>query len=148
MAVVDISTELDASPDAVWTAVKTPSAFRTVTRRLIAFPAATNPADRWSEGETVTGWVLLFGFIPFSRHTLHIARIDETNRTLSSRERGGILRRWDHDIVVTGGDRGQCHYQDRIELDAGAFTPVVALYARWFYRARQRRWRALARTLQ
>jgi hypothetical protein len=30
-------------------------------------------------------------------------------------------------------------------LDAGIMTPVIVLYARWCYRMRQRRWRALAK---
>lgn len=75
------------------------------------------------------------------------ARIDDTTRTLSSRERGGVLRTWDHDIVVTPVDATHCRYLDRIEIDAGPVTPLVVRYARWFYGMRQRRWRALARTL-
>jgi hypothetical protein len=67
--------------------------------------------------------------------------------TLSSRERGGLLTRWNHDIVVTPLDAGRCRYRDRIDIDAGMFTPLVVMYARWFYRMRQRRWRALAAQL-
>lgn len=40
------------------------------------------------------------------------------------------------------------HYEDRIVIDAGVPTPVVAAYAAGFYRHRQRRWRALARLLR
>lgn len=147
MVVVERSTSLDASADAVWAAVKTPSAFRTVTGGLLAMPAIRRRQDEWREGETVVGWVFLFGFLPFSRHHLHIVSIDESTRTLSSREFGGLITMWNHDIEVSPIDATSCRYRDRIDIDAGLVTPVVALYARWFYRMRQRRWRVLAKGL-
>lgn len=144
MATVDRDTLLDAPAAAVWAAVKTPAAFRTVTRGVLTMPVLRSRTHAWVEGETVVGWVLLFGCIPFSRHHLHVARIDETAMTLRSQERGGLLRRWDHDIVVTPVDDRRCRYRDRIEIDAGIATPFVVAYARWFYGVRQRRWRVLA----
>ncbi len=147
LSLVERSTPLEASADAVWAAVKTPAAFRTVTRRLLVMPVIRRRQDEWREGETVVGWVFLFGFLPFSRHHLHVARIDESTRTLSSREFGGLITTWNHDIEVLPIDAATCRYRDRIEIDAGCMTPVIALYARWFYRMRQRRWRALARGL-
>jgi hypothetical protein len=148
MVIVDRSTRLEASADAVWTAVKTPAAFRTVTRGLLVMPVIKGRTDEWREGETVVGWVFLFGLVPFSRHHLQIAAIDDSTRTLSSREHGGLLRSWNHDIVVMPVDDAQCTYRDRIEIDAGLFTPLVAVYARWFYSMRQRRWRVLAQGLK
>lgn len=147
MAIVDLDTELAAPAHAVWRAVKTPRAFRTVTRGVLTMPAIKHREDEWREGETVAGWVFLFGVIPFSRHTLHVWRIDDSAMTFSSRESGGLLRRWNHDIVVVATGDSRCNYRDRIDIDAGIFTPAVVRYARWFYRTRQRRWRELAMTL-
>lgn len=147
MAIVDYSSRLEASADAVWVAVKTPSAFRTVTRGLLTMPVIRRRRDEWREGESVVGWVFLFGCLPFSRHHLHIARIDESSRTLSSREFGGLIKVWNHDIEVTSIDAKRCLYRDRIEIEAGIMTRVIVIYARWFYRMRQRRWRTLAKGL-
>ena len=147
MAEVERSTLLEAPADAVWAAVKTPAAFQTVTRRLLAMPVIRGRQDQWCKGETVVGWVFLFGFLPFSRHHLHIASIDDATRTLRSREFGGLIRVWNHDIEVVPIDATTCYYRDRIDIDAGFTTPLIALYARWFYRMRQRRWRALAKGL-
>jgi hypothetical protein len=148
MAVVDVSTSLDAPADVVWAAVKTPAAFRRVTRRLLAMPAIRGRQDDWREGETVVGWVFLFGFLPFARHHLHIASIDESTRTLSSREFGGLITTWNHDIEITRIDAATCRYRDRIAIQAGILTPAIVVYARCFYRMRQRRWRALATGLR
>jgi len=147
MATLDISSEIQAPADAVWAAVKTPAAFRRVTRRLISMPVIRGRIEAWREGEMVTGWVFLFGFIPFSRHRLHVASIDDPARTLASREWGGIVRRWDHVITVVPVDARSCTYRDSLTIDAGMFTPLVAAYARWFYRVRQRRWRSLGREM-
>lgn len=147
MAIVERSTELANSADAVWSAVKTPAAFRRVTRRMLVMPAIRSRSEPWREGETVVGWVFLLGFLPFSRHHLHVHKVDDASRTLSSREHGGLIKRWNHDIVVT--PIGDCRslYRDRIDIGAGIFTPFVVLYARWFYAMRQRRWRQLAKEL-
>ena len=147
MVTVERSTMLPASAEAVWAAVKTPAAFRTVTRHLLTMPVLRRRQGEWREGETVVGWVLLFGFLPFSRHHLHIERIDDSTRMLVSREFGGLITTWNHDIEVTPVDTTSCRYRDRIEIEAGMMTPLIVLYARWFYRMRQRRWRALAKGL-
>jgi ligand-binding SRPBCC domain-containing protein len=147
MAIVDISTELAAPAEAVWSAVKTPAAFRTVTRGVLTMPVLADRHDTWRKGETVQGWVFLFGLLPFSRHRLHVADVDESEMTLRSQERGGPISRWNHDISVTAIDDSRCTYRDWIDIDAGVLTPVVVRYARWFYRTRQRRWRDLATTL-
>lgn len=147
MVIVDRSTRLEAPSDAVWAAVKTPAAFRTVTRGLLTMPAIATRTDEWREGEVVIGWVFLFGFIPFSHHHLHVAEINASTRTLRSREHGGPITTWNHDIIVTALDGTTCEYRDRIEIDAGILTWLVGLYARAFYTMRQRRWRALAKEL-
>lgn len=144
MAVIEHSSQLDAPVDVIWGAVKTPAAFRRVTRGLLRMPVIQERHDEWREGETVVGWVFLFGFLPFSRHHLHVATLDEFSRLLSSREHGGLIRVWNHDIEVTAIDETTCRYRDRIEIKAGLMTPVIVFYAHWFYRMRQRRWRALA----
>ena len=148
MALVDISSHLAAPVETVWAAVKTPTAFRRVTRRLLTMPVIRNRSTEWREGETVTGWVFLFGFVPFSRHVLHIFLIDDVSRTLVSRERGGLLKKWDHTITVVAADSSSCVYRDRVEIDAGVFTAPVVLYAKWFYRMRQRRWRRWAKEMR
>jgi len=110
-------------------------------------PAIRDRELLWQEGETVTAWIFLFGVVPFSKHRLHVARIDDAAMMLSSQEGGGLIRRWNHDIIVTARDEASCQYRDVIDIDAGIFTPAIALYARWFYFMRQRRWRALGKEL-
>jgi hypothetical protein len=146
-AVVYRSIDLDAPADRVWRAVTTPAAFRIVTRGLVRVVGLGGRREPWREGETVSGLLLVFGVLPVSVHHLTVERLDETRRELHSDEHGGLVRSWRHLIRVTPLDDGRCRYEDHIEIDAGAVTPLVAAFARWFYAVRQRRWEELASTM-
>jgi uncharacterized protein YndB with AHSA1/START domain len=141
---IERSVELDAPASRVWAATRTPGAFRYVTRGVLRITGLPR-TGRFGQGTRVEGWLLLGGVLPLHRHHLEVVRVDETAMTLSSHEWGGVLRRWDHDIVVERlhGDRSR--YTDRVRIDAGPFTMPVVMFAWLFYRYRQRRWRQLVR---
>ncbi len=147
MAIVSVTTEIRASAAIVWQGAKTPHAFIHVAQGMLRFPAAERLDRPWQQGDRLSGWILLFGVVPFSIHHLRVESIDDASRTLVSDERGGLIRRWRHEVFVTALDANRCRYEDRIEIDAGAFTPLVTAFASVFYRYRQRRWRSLARLL-
>jgi hypothetical protein len=50
-------------------------------------------------------------------------------------------------ISIKPLDNSRSFYRDTVEIDAGILTFVVWAWANWLYRHRQRRWRALAKTL-
>lgn len=143
MRTVDVSTILDAPADAVWEAVKTPTAFVHVAGAMVRYPAAERHAGPWRTGDEITGWTLLFRAIPFSFHRLAVRGVDDDARTLTSEETGGLVRRWDH-VISVDAEGERTRYTDRIDIDAGPLTFVVVAYAHVFYRYRQRRWRRLA----
>lgn len=147
MVTVSVRSTLDAPADVVWSAVKTPHAFVHVARGMLRFPAAERLDRPWQVGDDIAGWTLLFGFVPFSKHRLTIESIDDDRRELVSDERGGAIRTWRHELIVTEIDGDRSGYEDRIQIDAGPLTTVVAAYAAVFYRYRQRRWRSLASLL-
>lgn len=138
---------LDAPADLIWAAVRTPQAFRAVTRGLLDWVPLRGRSEPWREGEEATGWLLLGGVVPFSRHRIRVAELDDRRRVLRSDESGGVVRSWRHDITVQPLEGGRSRYTDVIRIDAGALTPLVAAFARVFYRERQRRWRRLAPVL-
>jgi hypothetical protein len=148
MSTVTVRTTLDAPPDAVWRAVLTPAGFRFVTRGLVSLDGIDEAPATWVVGTTVTGRLRVLG-VPFSRHRITVERLDHDHRALQSDEAGGLIRSWRHLITVdpVPGDPGRSRYTDVIEIGAGVLTPAVALFARGFYRLRQRRWRRLAPVL-
>ncbi len=114
---------------------------------MLRYPAAERLDRPWQVGDHLQGWTFLFGVLPFSYHHITVASIDDDARAVASDEHGGVIRTWRHDVTVTPIDETACRYDDRIDIDDGILTPVVAAYARLFYRYRQHRWRALARLL-
>ena len=138
---------LNAPAEPVWSAVKTPAAFRFVSRGLVRIVGLAARETPWREGETVRGLLVIFNLLPVSIHHLTVARIDEARRELHSDEHGGMIRRWRHLIRVTPIDAVRCRYEDIVEIDAGWMTGIVVAFADWFYGVRQRRWQVLARSL-
>jgi hypothetical protein len=144
MHTVTVSTSLDAPAEIVWRTATTPAAFTHVAGRMLRYPAAARLTEPWHPGQEIRGWTFLLGVIPFSVHHLRVTSIDHDNRELVSDERGGLVRRWHHEIAVDTLGDDRTRYTDRIEIDAGPATPIVAGFAHLFYRYRQRRWRGLA----
>lgn len=147
MRAVIVSTQLDCPAATVWLAVKTPHAFVHVAKGMLRFPAAEKLDRPWRVADEIHGWTYLFGIMPFSHHHLMIESINEFERTLVTSEHGGLIRTWKHRLAITSLTDRSCTYEDRIDIDAGVVTLVVAAYAKVFYRYRQRRWQTLARLL-
>jgi hypothetical protein len=139
---IERSVELDAPASSVWAAARRPATFRFVTRGVLRITGLPR-AGTINQGMRIEGWLLVGGLLPVHRHHLEIVRVDEAAMTLSSEERGGVLRRWDHDIIVERLDDDHARYTDRVLIDAGPFTLPVVGFAWLFYRYRQRRWREL-----
>lgn len=144
MKSITVGTTLDASAHTVWSAVRRPETFVHVAGAMLRFPAAERHAGPWSVGDETRGWLFLFRVIPLSRHTIRVVDIDHEAMTLGTEEGGGFVRTWNHHIAVNALSRTSCTYTDRIDIDAGALTSAVAIFARVFYRYRQRRWARLA----
>jgi hypothetical protein len=145
MQTIEVSTELDADAERVWAAMQHPTTFLYVCRGLIGVPALAGRSEPFRPGESGTGWLFLFHVLPLSRHTIELAELDGDTRTMRSREHGGLLRAWNHTLHVEPLGQGRSRYTDRVEIDAGPLTGVVARAAVWIYRYRQVRWRRLAR---
>jgi hypothetical protein len=101
----------------------------------------------WEPGE-YRAWMWLFGVIPVGWQAVVISEPapDGTTRFIRDNGYGPLIRRWDHRIAITPGEGGTTRYIDRVDIDAGVLTPLIAGFARLFYAHRQRRWRALARS--
>jgi hypothetical protein len=146
--IADVSTMLECPATKAWSQVETSALLRHVTRPLVRFaPSAAPLPERWSEGLTLQWKVFVFGVIPMGVHTVHLEKVDPNNYEIHSREHNRLIARWDHVISIKPLDNSRSFYRDTVEIDAGILTFVVWAWANWLYRHRQRRWRALAKTL-
>jgi hypothetical protein len=140
---IHVETILPTDADSVWRAMQYPVTFLYVCRGLFRLPALEGRSAPLRVGERGSGWLFAFHLIPAYRHTLEILGADESTRTITTHEYGGLLTSWDHTLHVEPITESRCRYSDTVDIDAGRLTPVVALVARGLYRYRQRRWHLL-----
>lgn len=145
-ASVRLSVVLPAPADRVWELLLRKDTFLYVTRGVVGYADTGRwPATLFSPGATISTRVRVFGWGPGSPHEVRVVRVDASERTVETEERGGLVRVWNHRMRVEPVSEAGCLYADRIELHAGLLTPLVWLFAAAFDRHRQRRWRRLLR---
>jgi hypothetical protein len=144
-----VESVLPCKASAAWEEVQKSALLREVAQpmvRLLDVPGEAMP-QRWTAKTTVRCRPLLFGLIPMGTRQLYFQEVDHSAREIQTRERDPLVKRWDHRIRVEPAGRGKCRYSDEIKIDAGWLTPIVGLFAHWFYRHRQRRWQFVAQRL-
>lgn len=142
-----IQTSLPSSAVQAWPLLIQRDAFLHITRGMLGFAGAEKWPDLFEEGQVHETKLLVFNFIPAWKHKLRIIEVDSENMSISSREEGGLVRRWNHRKWIEAVSANSCLYTDEIDIKAGLLTWSVWSYAHVFYRYRQRRMRHLAARL-
>lgn len=141
-SVVEASTHLDAPPESIFPRLLEVGTLAHVAAPWLRFRPVGEPVTRWAVGVSHRFQLSLFGLVPLGSHEIELVTIDADEGLLESEERGRMASTWNHRITidaVPGGSR----MTDRVELEAGALTPLVRAFAWVFYRHRQQRWRDL-----
>ncbi len=142
---IELTTYLDAPPDRVWEEVLRPALLLYVSRGVLSFRPLDPPQfpDLWAPGAYRVGVVLL-GWLPLGWQIVQIEFPPATPpcRRMRDNGRGWALRRSDHLIEIAPEGAGT-RYTDRVEIEAGVLTPLIAAGAGLLFRHRQKRWRRL-----
>lgn len=142
-----VERNLPASADQVWTNLQRKQTFLYITRGMLGFSGSDSWPERFAPGLEIQCRLWFLHVLPGWRHFLSVISVDHESMVLLSHERGGPMRKWNHTIRIKAVSEATCNYEDEIEIEAGALTPFVWLYAHIFYRHRQRRWVKLLRKL-
>lgn len=140
---IRVASQLPASPAALWAQLTTAESLQYICKPWIVFRLRGHQLlpTAWREGDIFPLSLWLFGVVPGGRHTIRLERIDHHAFEVQSRESGTIVPVWDHLITLRAAGPGVTDYTDEVDLYAGALTPLVAWWAVYFYRHRQRRWK-------
>ena len=145
MKTIELTTHLAARPETIRDHIMRPALLLHVSAPLLHFkPLDPAPLpETWQDGEYRVG-MWLFGFLPLGWQMvgLEIQPLRSDIWSIRDNGRGALIRTWDHWIEVAPDGDGT-RYTDRVTVEAGLLTPFVVLFARIFYRHRQRRWRKL-----
>lgn len=143
------STNLNASTDEVWEALKLRDTFLSITRGVLSYEGSESwPKVLMSPGIEIQTVVHPLCLLPGTPHTFKIVNVDEELREIHTNEHGGFIRVWNHTMKVAPISDTCCRYSDRVEIDAGPVTPLIWVLANSFYWLRQCRWRRLAVQLE
>ena len=135
MRVVTLTHDYPFPASKVWEIATSYSALATVTAGRLRFRDL--PQGRTFTGQHMVVQVSLFGLLPWQPYEMTVLSCDDTQRVLRSSERGAGVERWDHTVHVEETATG-CRLRDHIEIEAGALTPLFALWARYMYGARHK----------
>lgn len=145
MKTIEISTFLSAPHETVIDHVERSELLQYITRGMIRFKPIDPPEfpERWAPGK-YRAKMYWKGFLPVGWQVVQIEAQPVKNGVWSIRDNGygGLIKTWDHMIEISAKDGGT-HYVDRIDVEAGILTPFVAIFAKLFYKHRQKRWRRL-----
>lgn len=140
-----ISTRIKTSEERMWEELQKASSLVRVASPILKFKPKTGDAfpKKWAPGTEYRFRLWLFGVIPMGSHHIKIVKLDKEKRTLISNEHGGLARTWNHLIQFESIDEDAIQYMDKIEIQAGLLTFPIWLFAHFFYRHRQRKWKKL-----
>lgn len=146
---VEIGTVIPAPAELVWHHLGRPALLVHVAAPILRFSPKDPPVwpERWAEGDYSARMAFL-GVLPLGLQTVGLRRGMEQGwpRTIRDKGHGTLVTRWDHLITLEPDGPGRTRYRDTVDIEAGLLTPFIWLFAQFFYRHRQRRWRALARS--
>lgn len=89
--------------------------------------------ETWTEGEHRIA-MKPFGLIPVGWQAIvvDLSASDTSKASLRDRGYGPMLREWDHSIFVEPVPGGRTTDTEKLRLDAGVLTPLIAFFARQF----------------
>lgn len=138
---IEITSTLSAPREEVWRSVST---MKGVNFELRPFVHMTSPAEHQvlpstpEPGQVVfKSWLLLFGVMPFDRHSLAFDEVDEVDEgyCFSEVSTSWLQREWRHERVVGDGPGTGCSVTDRLVISprvALAKPIVVAIVSKLF----------------
>jgi ligand-binding SRPBCC domain-containing protein len=141
----NISSNLPCIESELWEKINHPSSLQYVTSPVLKFVPENEELlkKQWALNTPYPLRLYLFGLIPLGIHRITLKVIDRDKNLIKSQENGTLAKVWNHTIHFHENEDGQVHYTDSIEIKAGVLTPLIWLFAQYFYRHRQKRWRQL-----
>lgn len=154
---VQLKLVLDAEPDAVWAALRSPTVLAEVAHPFFSFEPLSPRGlpKQWTEGPHPVAARGLWDTIPLGEQLIDI-HLRERGGVRIIEDAGGpvsgplaVITRWRHRMAVSPAEDGRTLYRDRLDISAGALTPLVwiGVWLFWQWRAFQlsrlaRRWNA------
>jgi len=136
-----IETIMDTTPEKLWEEIAKPSSLQYVAAPILYFHPinGTDLNSKWEINKEYNLRLYFLKVIPFGFHKIIIKNF--LKNEIVSNESGLLAKVWNHTIKFNAINSNQIAYTDIIEIKAGFLTVFVWLFAYFFYRHRQRKWK-------
>jgi hypothetical protein len=140
-----ITTTINTEANMMWEELQKTSSLIHVAAPLLKFTPqdSSQLPEKWDVGKDYHLKLSFFGIIPLGNHTIRLIEINPEKKEIISNEYGFLTKTWNHRIKIEPMDSHNIIYTDEIEIKAGLLTFSVWLFAHFFYRHRQKRWKKL-----
>lgn len=141
-----VSSDIPININTAWAKVQTSGLLEFVAKGMLKFkPLEGKFPEIWKEGSSVKTAMYAYCIIPMGGvHTLYMEKIDGANKVIQSKEWDSFARVWNHKISMKKTGDTSIHYEDEIIIYGGFWTGLISLWAKSFYKHRQKRWQLVA----
>ncbi|NMD38303.1 MAG: hypothetical protein GYA87_06465 [Christensenellaceae bacterium] len=134
-----ISCVLPASKNEVFSNLKQLKTLQYIAKPYASFnPVNAKDSSVWKENTVFQFKFKLFCFIPLGIHTINMKKFNEDE--IYTKEYNKHVPVWNHRITLKEIKSNKTHYTDEIEIGANWKTMFVYLWAKAFYKHRQKKW--------
>jgi hypothetical protein len=146
--------ELDCTPDAAWTAIRSPKNLRAVSFPFTTFASLEDDdfPELWPEGRHLVS-VRALGLTDIGRQSIDVSYSERPGGVRMMRDSGGgvsgplsLVTHWRHEMAVSPLPNGRTLYRDQLRFSAGVLTLPMWLFYWVFWQWRAFGLRRLAPT--
>lgn len=140
-----VTSEMSINIEMAWEKLQKSELLEFVCTPKVKFiPIGGHFPNSWKEFESVSTKMLIFGFLPFGgTHTLYFEKIDAVNKILQTKEWDDAAKIWNHKISLKTLTSNCIYYEDEIIIYGGFLTGIITVWAKSFYKFRQKRWQII-----
>jgi len=143
-----ISSTLNNSAEKIWERILNIETLIEICKPMATFKSVTNEKNiKWELNKEYVFTLFIYGLLPFGKHKILLEKLDKENKIILSKEHNNIVRIWNHKILMENSGENIIKYTDEVEIYAGIFTFFVAIWAKMFYKHRQKKWETISKLL-
>ena len=142
---ITISSTLNNSAEKIWNKLLNIETLIEICKPMVTFKSKLNDKEmKWEINKEYIFKLFIYGFIPFGNHKIILKKLDEENKIILSNEYNKIVKIWNHLIFMENLGENEIKYTDEVEIYAGIFTLFTAIWAKLFYKHRQKKWKRIS----
>jgi len=143
-----ISSTFSNSAEKIWNKLLNIETLIEICKPMVTFKSKLNEKEmKWEIKKEYVFKLFIYGFIPFGDHKIILKELDKENKIILSNENNKIVKIWNHLILMENVGENEVKYTDEVEIYAGIFTLFTAIWAKLFYKHRQKKWKRISMLL-